>query len=483
MGELLLGLDIGTTSLGAGVFSPDGKLRAWSSRRLTTRSPTPGRLEQDAAAIWRAALAVMRSALAQAGRTASDLAAIGITSQRTSAVIWDRRSGRPLTPLVLWSDLRGAERATGLRGQGFFVTPQQAAAKLEAMFAGVDHCGDLAWGNIDSYLIWRLSGGSAHVTDRSQAWPTGYLDLATMGWNQRLIALQGLDAVAFPRLVDTWGPIAETAPSALAVSRAHRRRHRRPAGGADGPRRRAGRGEGHLRHLRHPRSGHRRRAGAERPFYAALRRLQCRWRRRAFCIEGMVYTAGAALDWTRNTMRMGTPAVFDALAASAPDTGGAWFLPALQGLGAPHGDASRLGAIGGLSLGASRAQIARAALEGVAFPAPARCSNMSTPWPVAIRRRRWASTAQAWPAATSSCRSKQTCSAIRCAVTRCARRPPVARRSAPPAAQACSARTRPGTSSPTSARSRPDDQLRRGSEQPLRDLEASRVRMTCLETL
>jgi len=364
MGELLLGLDIGTTSLGAGLFSRDGKLRAWSSRRLTTRSPGPGRLEQDATAIWRAAVAVMRGALTQAGRTADDLAAIGVTSQRTSAVVWDRRTGRPLTPLVLWSDLRGAERATELRGQGFFVAPQQAAAKLEAIFAGVERRDDLAWGNIDSYLIWRLSGGAAHVTDRSQAWPTGYLDLMTMGWNQALIALQGLDAATFPRLVDTWGPIAVTASSVLGVPVpiaadiadqqaalvAHGGQAAKVTYGTSATLDLGTGAELVLKDFSAP------------PFVVSSVAGEAR-----FCIEGMVYTAGAALDWVRGTMRMGAPAALDALAASVSDTGGAWFLPALQGLGAPHGDAARRGAIGGLSLGASRAHIARAALEGVAF--------------------------------------------------------------------------------------------------------------------
>src|SRR5580704_3666730 len=106
MAELLLGLDVGTTSLGAGLFSPDGRLLAWAARRLRSASPAPGRLEQDPAAIWRAARAVIRAALAEAGRTAGDLAGIGVTSQRTSAMVWDRRTGRPASRLVIWSDLR-----------------------------------------------------------------------------------------------------------------------------------------------------------------------------------------------------------------------------------------------------------------------------------------------------------------------------------------------------------------------------------------
>ncbi|HLY78135.1 MAG TPA: FGGY family carbohydrate kinase, partial [Caulobacteraceae bacterium] len=363
MPELLLALDVGTTSLGAGVFSPDGRLLAWSSRRLRTTSPAPGHLEQDPAALWRGALAVMRGALAGGGRKASDLAAIGITSQRTSAMVWDRRSGRPLTPLVLWSDLRGVDRAARLRGEGYFVAPQQAAAKLEAVVAGAGP-GKLAWGNIDSYLIWRLSGGAAHVTDRSQAWPTGYLDLSTMGWNQALIAHQALDPAMFPRLADTWGPLAETNATVLgrpvpiladiadqqAALTAHRGEAAKVTYGTSAT---LDLGTGAalvLKDMSAP------------PFVVSSVGGKAR-----FCLEGMVYTAGAALDWARGAMRLGTPGALDALAASVPDSGGVWFLPALQGLGAPRGDPARRGILGGLSLGASRAHIARAALEGVAF--------------------------------------------------------------------------------------------------------------------
>jgi glycerol kinase len=363
MPELLLALDVGTTSLGAGVFSPDGKLLAWASRRLKTTSPSPGHLEQDPNTIWRGAVAAMRGALVEAGRSAEDLAAIGMTTQRTSAMIWERRTGRPLTPLVLWSDLRGVERAASLRNEGHFVAPQQAVAKLEGIVASAESS-DLAWGNIDSYLIWRLSGGAAHVTDRSQAWPTGYLDLSTMGWNQALISHQGLDPAMFPRLVDTWGQLAQTTSAVLgrpvpicadiadqqAALTAHGGEAAKVTYGTSAT---LDLGTGAALVLKD---------FSAPPFIVSSVGGKAR-----FCIEGMVYTAGAALDWARGAMRLGAPAALDALAASAPDSSGVWFLPALQGLGAPYGDAARRGVLGGLSLGASRAHIARAALEGVAF--------------------------------------------------------------------------------------------------------------------
>ncbi|HEY1750496.1 MAG TPA: FGGY-family carbohydrate kinase [Caulobacteraceae bacterium] len=365
MPELLLGLDVGTTSLGAGLFSPDGRLLAWSARRLRTLSPAPGRLQQDPAAIWRAARAVIRGALAGAGRGADDLAAIGVTSQRTSAMLWERRSGRPRSPLVLWSDLSGAARAAELRAAGHFVAPQQAAAKLEALAAGAAGR-DLAWGNIDSYLIYRLSGGAAHVTDRSQAWPTGYLDLSTMGWNGALIAHQGLDSALFPALADTWGALAQTAPRLfgrpipITADVADQQAALIAHGGAAGTVK-ATFGTSATLDLA---------TGAElvlRDFSTPPFVLSSVAGDTRFCVEGMVYSAGAALDWAREAMRLGSPTAFDRLAAQVGDAAGVAFLPALQGLGAPHGDAARRGALVGLHLGAGRAHLARAAMEGVAF--------------------------------------------------------------------------------------------------------------------
>lgn len=369
MPELLLAIDAGSTNLRVCLFSAGGELLAQATSSVRITAPAPGRVEQDATAIWRGTRQAISRALSTAGRTAHDLAAIGVTSQRTSAVIWDRATGRPLTPLVVWSDLRGVARAKELQALGVGLAPQQAAAKLEGMVAGLtDHPAErLAFGNIDSFLIWKLTGGGAHVTDRSQAWPTGYLDLATLAWNQRLMDLQGLDPALFPSLCDTWGPLGVTARGVLGA--------RVPIGadiadqqaaligqGCEAP------GEAKVSYgtsatldvstgasFLYP-------GPSTPPFVLSSVGGQTR-----FCLEGMVFSAGSALDWMRARFGLGDHRRFEALAAAAPDAQGVYVLPAFQGLGAPHGDPSRRGLVGGLDLGTGPGPLARAAIEGVAF--------------------------------------------------------------------------------------------------------------------
>ena len=367
MPELILALDVGTTSLGAGLFTPGGGLAGFASSRLTSRAPAPGLLEQDANQIWQAARRTIAKVLAQAGRTTADLAAVGVTSQRTSALVWGRHTGKTLSPLVIWSDLRGVERAMQLRETGHMIAPQQAAAKLEAIVAATGLPPDrLAWGNIDSWLIFKLSGGAVHATDRSQAWPTGYLDLMSLGWNAGLIELQGLADLRFPDLVDTWGVMGVTARSVLgaevpiAADVADQQAALIAHGGQAGDAKVTFGTSATLDVA----------TGVELVFKSMLAPPFVQSSvggETRFCLEGMVYSAGAALDWLRGAMGLGGHPRFEALAASVSDAGGAWFLPALQGLGAPHGDAARRGALGGLSLATVPAHLARAAMEGVAF--------------------------------------------------------------------------------------------------------------------
>jgi glycerol kinase len=364
MPELLLALDVGTSTARAGVFSPAGELLSMARARLASRSSRGGRVEQDADLVWRAVKTVGRRALSAAGRAGADIAAIGLTTQRTSAVVWDRRTGRALSPLVIWSDLRGQARAAELGAAGFFLAPQQAAAKLESILADVGGGDHLAWGNIDSFLIWRLSGG-VHATDASQAWPTGYFNPVGRCWNEALIAHQRLDPAMFPRLVDTWGQIATAGVGVfgaripitadIADQQSALIAH---GGGAKitfGTSATLDVGTGEAFVYKSPTAP---------PFIVSQVAGVTQ-----FCVEGMVLSAGSALDWARSAFGLGGHESFEALAASVADSGDVAFLPALQGLGAPHGDPARRAALTGLDGSASRAHVAHAVMEGVAFRA------------------------------------------------------------------------------------------------------------------
>lgn len=364
MPELILSLDIGTTSLSAVIFTPDGELTVLASTPVASVSERPGQVEQDAGQLLRSAREVIDAALAKARARAADLAAIGVTSQRASIVCWDRVTGRPLAPVVVWSDLRGTARATELQQAGYMVMPQQAAAKLESVVAGIADRSNLAWGNVDAWIIWNLSRGQVHATDRSQGWPMGYLDLATLGWNEGLIGHQGLDPASFPELVDTWGvmgpasalgaevPIAAVVAdqqSALIGHGCEAAGAGKVTYGTSGTLNVSTGDELKFVNMTTP------------PF--VLSSVEGRTR---YCLEGMVITAGSAFDWFRRTLGIADHATFERLAEENEDAAGAWFLPSLQGLGAPHGDFTRKGSMGGLTTATTSGHLVRAAVEGLA---------------------------------------------------------------------------------------------------------------------
>ncbi|MFI4973675.1 MAG: FGGY family carbohydrate kinase [Caulobacterales bacterium] len=372
MPELLLVIDAGTTTCRACLFTPAGELLARRAAPVRSTSRAPGLVEQDAEAIWRSVRRLIASAVKAAGRKIGDVAAIGVTTQRTSLVAWDRQGG-PLAPMIVWSDLRGADRARDLQAAGFPIAPQQAAAKLEGLIASIPGARALiagrrlAVGNIDAFLVWKLTGGGAHVTDRGQAWPMGYLNLATMAWNQVLLDLQGVDEAVLPRLVDSWGPIATTSRGPLGaelpIAAILADQQSAPIGhGAEAP--------GAVKITYGTSAALNVGTGgafvfcgpSTPPFVVSHVAGETR-----FCLEGMVFTAGSAMDWLRRTMGFGDHTALEALARSVPDAAGVAFLPALQGLGAPYGDPDQRGVLVGLSAATGPAQIARAALEGVAF--------------------------------------------------------------------------------------------------------------------
>ena len=363
MPELLLAIDAGTTSVRGMLVDARGRVLGTNRQSITSHYPAPGRVEQDADAVWRSSRAAIDGALADAGRTLADVLALGITTQRSSVVVWDAATGQAAAPMIIWSDLRGMDRYRALRAAGFGSLPQVPSAKLEAALA-VATGRDLRWGTLDSWLLWKLSSGSVHATDVSCAWVSGYIDRDDPArWNAKLIEYQGLSERLFPRIVDTWGPVATARDlgeipitAVIADQQASMVAHHALA-----------RGDWKMTYgtsgVLMVSTGEQRESPHRTMPVAALTRLEGRTR---FCIEGMIITTGNLIEWLCGLGLFDSAANFEAAAASVEDTRGVVVRPSLQGLGSPHGRFDARALIDGLTLGASRAHIARAALTGLA---------------------------------------------------------------------------------------------------------------------
>jgi glycerol kinase len=374
MPELILGLDVGSTSARALVIDLSGHVHGKAITRLDSVRPAPGRVEQDPREVWKRVEGTIHEALSAAGRRATDLAAVGIAAQRSSVIVWDRATGEPLGPMIVWSDLRGTERAAELAAAGFLAPAIAAGSKLEGAIESIDHgraraaAGELAWGTLDSFLVYRLTGGDRHITDYSNAWSTCYLDFSTMrSWNEKLIEFQGLSLELFPTLCDTYGPLGQTTVSSIGAEI--------PLGAIV-----ADQQSGMFAHGAF-------RAGDWKATYGTSATLMvstgnapmiapglmpmllsAQGDETLFAIEGMVISAGALLDWLVRDLGLYTSVEeLTAAAASIDGSHGVAIRPALQGLGAPYNDPNRRAAIVGLSGASTPNQIARAAFESLAF--------------------------------------------------------------------------------------------------------------------
>jgi len=374
MRERILGLDVGTTSARALVLDSAGRVYGFGSAKLRSHHPQPGRAEQDPVELWKRVQEVVAEALSAAACRPEELAAVGVAAQRSSVIVWERSSGEPLFPMVLWNDLRGAERALELQSAGHLALPIAAVSKLEAVIDAIPRgrerarTGELAWGTLDSFLVHRLSGGTLHVSDYSNAWSTGYLDLSTRRtWNQALIDFQDLPLSLFPTLCDTYGEVGRTAAASIGAEVpvcaivADQQSGMFAHGAWEPGQWKASYGTSAT--LMVSTGDTPRLEGGLTPMLQFAREANTR-----FAVEGMVISAGALLDWLVDGLGL-ADSVEDLIgeAAGLADAGGVALLPALQGLGAPHNDAERRAAIVGLRAASGPAQIARAALEGIAF--------------------------------------------------------------------------------------------------------------------
>jgi glycerol kinase len=376
----ILALDQGTTGSTALLVHQDGSVLARGYRELTQHYPRPGWVEHDPEEILRVSLEAMREALAGAGERP---AGIGITNQRETVVLWDRRTLAPVTPAIVWQDRRTSDRCRELRDTGIeallrertglIADPYFSGTKLEWLLrdpglrrrAGG---GDLAAGTVESWLVARLTGGRTHVTDHTNASRTLLYNLGTRTWDPDLLGVFGVPIELLPAIVPSAGVVAETDPEHLGM--------RLPIAGLAGDQQAALFGQGCcLEGLAKNTYG----TGAfllvftgqrlPAPPQGILATAACGpLGEPAYALEGSVFIAGAAVQWLRDGLGLiQAAAESDALARSVPDTGGVHFVPAFVGLGTPHWEAEARGTITGLTRGTARAHLVRAALEAMAF--------------------------------------------------------------------------------------------------------------------
>jgi glycerol kinase len=389
MARQLLAIDQGTTGSTALLMSTEGATLGRATREFAQHFPEPGRVEHEPEEIWQSVVLAVREALKLAGTRGDDVAAIGITNQRETSVLWERGSDRPLQRAIVWQDRRTAPRCAELERAGHGARVRELTGLvLDPYFSGTKLAwmldaepdrraraerGELCFGTVDSYLVWRLAGGAAggapHVTDVTNASRTLLMNLATRQWEPELLALLGAPASVLPRIVPSAGRIAQTKgfgelPDGVPITGIAGDQHAALFGQAcfavGDMKCTYGTGAFTLVNVgEHPVAS---RAGLlSTPAWQIGDRV-------TYALEGSCFVAGAAVQWLRDGLGViHRSAEVEALAASVPDSGGVTFVPALSGLGAPYWDAEARGLITGLTRGTTRAHLARATLEAIAF--------------------------------------------------------------------------------------------------------------------
>jgi glycerol kinase len=380
----ILALDQGTTSSRAIVFDAAGAILAVAQKEFTQIFPRPGWVEHDPEEIWVTQITVAHEALARAGIHARDVAAIGIANQRETTVVWDRKSGRPLCNAIVWQDRRTAAACEALKARG--LEPRVAAKTgllLDAYFSGTKlgwildnvpgararaEAGELAFGTIDSWLVWKLSAGAAHATDASNASRTLLYDIHAGRWDSELLEIFGVPDRMLPAVSPSSGVVAKTAEGLFA--------RRIPIAGIAGDQQAALFGQrcvtpGTVKNTYGTGCFMLMHTGA-RPVPSRNKLLTTAACRTGsgpeYALEGSVFIAGAVVQWLRDGLGIiKSSADIERLAASVADNGGVYLVPAFAGTGSPHWDPYARGAILGLTRGSAAAHIARAALESIAY--------------------------------------------------------------------------------------------------------------------
>jgi glycerol kinase len=371
---VLLAIDQGTTGTTCLVVDEELRLLGRGHREIRQWYPEPGWVEHDPEELWESVLATAEEALGSAGVRASDLTALGITNQRETTVLWERTTGRPVARAIVWQDRRTAERCRALPTDvvrsrtGLVPDPYFSATKLEWLLArtATPHS-ELAFGTVDSWLVWNLTGGRVHVTDETNASRTMLLDIGALDWDDELLGLFGVSRELLPRVVRSGEVVAEAELLGATV----------PVTGIAGDQQAAlfgqacfapgeakatyGTGGFVLVNI----------GDAVEPAPAGLLKTvaaRVDGGPIAYALEGAVLVAGAALQWLRDGLGVIADAKeSEAIARSVESSDGVVFVPALTGLGSPHWNADARGLVSGLTRGTTRAHLVRATLEGIAL--------------------------------------------------------------------------------------------------------------------
>src|SRR6202158_3598458 len=374
-----LSLDEGTTGATAVVVGLDGEVRAKGYREIAQHYPQPGWVEHDPLEIWSAVELSAKEALQNAGVSAADVRAVGITNQRETLVLWDRRPLEPISPAIVWQDRRTASVCDQLRAAGheqrvreltgLVLDPYFTATKLAWASQHVEGAADAAVGTVASWLVARLSAGRDHVTDASNASRTLLFDIARGAWSEEMADLFGVSLANLPRVVDSSGQISKTDPEVFGGIAA-------PIAGMAGDQQAALFGQacttaGMAKNTYGTGSFVLMQTGADRVDSTSGMLTTVAWRRDgviSYALEGAIFITGAALQWLRDGLGIiGSAAEAGPLASSIADSGGVFMVPAFVGLGAPHWDAYARGTIVGLTRGSGRAELVRAAVEAMAY--------------------------------------------------------------------------------------------------------------------
>lgn len=384
MNQYILSIDEGTSSCRAIVFNHKGEPCATAQREFTQHFPQPGWVEHDPKEIWATQVSVIAEALSMLDIDGNDLAAIGITNQRETTVVWDAETGEPVFNAIVWQDRRTSDYCATLKADGLApLIHQKTGLIIDAYFSGtkikwiLDNVpgarqraqqGTLRFGTIDSWLVWKLTQGAVHITDVSNASRTMLFNINTLDWDDQLLKLMDIPRSMMPRVASSSEIYAHTALSIFARPV--------PIAGIAGDQQAALFGQqctepGMMKNTYGTGCFMLMNCG-NRPIFSTNNLITTvAWKigkRVSYALEGSIFVGGSVVQWLRDGLHLiRSSADIEALAASVPHTDGVYFVPALTGLGAPWWDQDARGTITGISRGTTAAHIARAALEGIAF--------------------------------------------------------------------------------------------------------------------